>query len=67
MPTARTWYRAGVMGLNGAGEIENLTINGKPARWPRDRDAIPFDIVMSAGVRLCSEAWGADAGETEKN
>jgi hypothetical protein len=71
-PTAATWYAAGCMGLDGvaqAGEnpIQNLTIAGKPARWPRDKLYVPHGFVSSCGVKLCMDAWGDDSGETEKN
>jgi hypothetical protein len=60
------------MGLDGAAQqggdtIENLTISGKPARWPRDKPYIPHGWISSCGVKLCMDAWGRDPGETEKN
>jgi hypothetical protein len=71
-PTTSTWYAAGCMGLDGAAQdgpypIENLTINGQRARWPRDKNVIPHGWISSCGVKLCTDAWGDDAGETEKN
>jgi len=71
-PTAATWYAAGCMGLDGAlsaasNVIENLAVDGKPARWPRDKNVVPHEMVSSCGVRLCLDSWGEDAGEAEKN
>lgn len=65
--TASDWYRAGEMGLNGAGQIEGLTINGKPASWPRDRDLIPYEYIVACGAHLFTEAMAADSEETRKN
>jgi hypothetical protein len=66
-PTNITWYRAGCLGMDGAGEIEGITVNGKPAEWLRHRQLIPYDLLVQAGVKLCLDAWGAKADETEKN
>lgn len=61
-PTESTWYRAGEMGIV---EVRNLTIDGKPARWPQHRNVIPYKWVSSCGVNLCIEAWGRDQKESE--
>lgn len=66
-PTNRTWYVAGEMGLNGGRGIENLTIEGRTAAWPRDKDRIPYDLVIACGVELCLQAWKVDSEEAEKN
>ncbi len=66
-PTNITWYRAGCLGMDGAGEIEGITVSGKPAEWLRHRSIIPYELVVQAGVKLCMDAWGAESGETEKN
>lgn len=66
-PTTRTWYRAGEMGLNGGQAIENLTIGGRQAQWPRDKDVIPHALVVACGVELCMQAWALDGGDAEKN
>lgn len=66
-PTSQTWYRAGEMGLNGGREIEGLTIDGRRARWPQDKDVIPNTLVIACGVELCMQAWSVDGGEAEKN
>jgi hypothetical protein len=66
-PSEMTWYRAGCMGLDGAGQIENLTIDGEPARWPKHKQLIPFRFIVSAGIKLCLDAWGGDSTETDQN
>lgn len=56
--TNATWYRAGLMGIV---EVLNCTIEleGKErkAKWPRDRDLIPYALVSACGVDLCLHAW----------
>lgn len=65
--SAQDWYRAGEMGLNGGREIEGLTINGKPATWPRDRDSIPYEYIVACGAHLFTQAMSADSEDARKN
>lgn len=61
-PSEQTWYRAGEMGIV---ELRNLTIEGKPARWPQHRAVIPHRWVSACGVHLCIEAWGRGGEDDE--
>lgn len=53
-------YKAGCIALDGGRKIEGIKIDGRDAEWPRDRDVIPYEMVMYAGAKV----WG-DAVQTE--
>lgn len=66
-PTMESFYKAGELALNGAGEIEGLTIDGKPARWPKDRNVIPYLLIVKCGVEILTQTSSLDGGDAEKN
>ena len=45
-------YKAGCMALDRGREIEGLTIGGRAAQWPGDRDAISVDLMTFAGANV---------------
>lgn len=58
-------YRAGCMALDGGGKIEGILVDGKPARWPIDRDVIPYLLLVRVGAHVYGAATLTE--DQEKN
>ena len=71
MPTTESFYVAGCMAIEGGGDIRNLTVDGKPARWVLHKDLIPREWVVECGLKVFNDAHGdvtdEEIEEVEKN
>ena len=63
-PTMGAWYAAGEISII---EVDNLTINGEPAKWPKDKAHVPWVLVTQCGIEAFSAAQKADDPDTVKN